>query len=595
MARPKGSKSRPGARKPGRASATERAAKAPGQARLKFAKVARANRHATASAALADATTVTTPIQDGDAALHSVASAMPVTMTGVDPASQSSVARNQDDVSMVNSNDPEKEGDAHNTSTADMAQDATDRSSSGANAFIDVLRDSNANQSARGDVNNDDPTTEATTTEESDGSSVEVDLIHEIKAKIQDKRIKLYEEGSSFWIHPPDPSIHLSDEPNHAKVLVQPSVFVWHPALWSRTGNRTGKADEEGRLPCPRCKGGLRFKGWCESPPARRIHDDGGHFLLMAYRYFCKNQFCSLGTISAADTELLESLPHDLQLAFPAILSHRSGISKQLFERFQDNIANDCGPDPCLANIRVSLSRKREDIWTPLNANMPESGDKVRSCGESKDPLQSKGLVPSVHWLTDLFTKDRAKQKPNLHYINSGDPIVCNLGPTGSSEQPVNIENLAASAPVPRPIDLCAPEIFIEKGRHASDVRRVCNSCSLNTCSAHQRRHCVLHPQNLSRAERSLRSGILRPDALRLWNCWHVLQYEYKRHSGLTMPTDCTTNRMKLLDKFQSDIASRSSKLLGFLRSDANFIQDVLKVYIEERTIYNPCVQGTDR
>ncbi|ORY86245.1 hypothetical protein BCR37DRAFT_385716 [Protomyces lactucae-debilis] len=607
MARPKGSKSRPGAGKPGRASAVERAAKAPGQTRL------------TSSAALEDAVT---PIEDGDAALNNVEFAPPAITTGQNPASSSAVARDEDDVGMAALDDSEVVGNAHNASTAVMAPDATEYSPSAANDLPNVQRDNNTNQVAGGLVNNDDPSREATTKEgldieESDGNSIEVDFIDEIRAKVQDKRIKLYEEGSSLWIHPPDPTIHLIDNPNDVKVLFHPSVFVWHPALLSRSGNKTGKLDEESRLPCPRCKDGLRFKGWCDSPTARRIHDDGRHFLLMAYCYCCKNPSCSLETISAADTELLESLPYGLQLAFPAILSHRSGISKRLFERFQDSIANGCGPEHFrqllnnsalrrfqtlnemyLDNIKVCLSGKQTDFQTSFDANMPKSSDEFRSFGEFNDPLQYNGVVPSVHWLTDLYTKEMARRKPPL---DKRSPIpfgpnshVRNLGLPRPPEQPVRLINLAASAPVPRPVDLCAPEIFIEKNRQSSDIHRACKRCSLKTCGAYHGAFCVLHPKNLSRAERSLRSGKFRPEVLRLWNCWHVLQYERKRSSSSLLPTACTINRTTFLDKLHSDLASRSSKLLGFLQSDANFIQDLLKAYIEERIVYNPFVQGSD-
>ncbi|ORY85587.1 hypothetical protein BCR37DRAFT_243239 [Protomyces lactucae-debilis] len=358
---------------------------------------------------------------------------MPATMTGVHPAIQAAAAEDEDDASMANSDDSALEGVAHNTSSADISPDGNDRPPGPANDLSGVQSDIYPDQVPSDGINNDDPNTEPIPTEESDGNSAEVELINEIRAKIQNKRIKLYEGGLSPWIHPPDPQSHLVDNPNDVNVLFHPSVFVWHPALWSRTGNSTGKIDEEGRLPCPRCQVGLRFKGWCNSPTARRIHDDGRHFLLMAYRYCCKNSFCSLETISASDTELLESLPYGLQVTFPAILTHRSGISKTLFERFQDTVANGSGPDPFrqmlnnsamrkfqalnaiyLSNIKEFLSRKQTDIRTSFNADMPKSADKFRSFGEFNDPLRYNGLVPSVHWLTDLFTKEMTRQKPKL-------------------------------------------------------------------------------------------------------------------------------------------------------------------------------------
>ncbi|ORY75791.1 hypothetical protein BCR37DRAFT_389610 [Protomyces lactucae-debilis] len=117
---------------------------------------------------------------------------------------------------------------------------------------------------------------------------------------------------------------------------------------------------------------------------------------------------------------------------------------------------------------------------------------------DEKERMNDK-LTNFLHSYTmrRIATGYQARLSTEMRYLTLSDPIVRNFGPTRPPEQPVRHMNLAAPAPVPRPVDSSAPEICIQKGKHSSDVRRVCKSCSLQSCGALKAVHCVLHPSKL--------------------------------------------------------------------------------------------------
>jgi hypothetical protein len=63
----------------------------------------------------------------------------------------------------------------------------------------------------------------------------------------------------------------------------------------------------------------------------------------MSIRYRCSAGVCPL-TINAHDARVLEQLPLHLQAEFPAQLTHRSGISRQLADTMRSLVQNSVGP-----------------------------------------------------------------------------------------------------------------------------------------------------------------------------------------------------------------------------------------------------------
>ncbi|KAG2217124.1 hypothetical protein INT45_009341 [Circinella minor] len=85
----------------------------------------------------------------------------------------------------------------------------------------------------------------------------------------------------------------------------------------------------------------LQSHGWATAPCARRILDLHSDFYLMSYRYKCTH--CKR-TFFGHDQAIRDSLPTALAEEFPAVLSHRSGISRSTLELMQSCSTSAIGP-----------------------------------------------------------------------------------------------------------------------------------------------------------------------------------------------------------------------------------------------------------
>ncbi|KAG2217457.1 hypothetical protein INT45_009656 [Circinella minor] len=127
-----------------------------------------------------------------------------------------------------------------------------------------------------------------------------------IKKKITKNKIMLYNEHK-FWIEPESPYFCFRGRQKFDPALLyRPCIFVWAP-------------DKLVDIFCqaPNCGGKLHSDGFNCDPIVRRIVD-------IDRCYKCKK------TINGHDSELMDSLPYHIQSIFPAILTHRGGISRQL-------------------------------------------------------------------------------------------------------------------------------------------------------------------------------------------------------------------------------------------------------------------------
>ncbi|KAI7847593.1 hypothetical protein BDC45DRAFT_525565 [Circinella umbellata] len=85
----------------------------------------------------------------------------------------------------------------------------------------------------------------------------------------------------------------------------------------------------------------LQSHGWATAPCARRILDLHSDFYLMSYRYKCTH--CKR-TFFGHDQAIRDALPTALAEEFPAVLSHRSGISRSTLELMQSCSTSAIGP-----------------------------------------------------------------------------------------------------------------------------------------------------------------------------------------------------------------------------------------------------------
>ncbi|KAG2217970.1 hypothetical protein INT45_001404 [Circinella minor] len=129
----------------------------------------------------------------------------------------------------------------------------------------------------------------------------------------------LYNEHK-FWIEPELPYFcFCSRQKLDPALLYYPRIFVWNP----------GKIID---IFCqvPNCGGKLHSDGFNCDPIARQIVD-------IDRCYKCKK------TTDGYDSELMDSLPYHIQSIFPAILTHRGGILRQLADLLRPCFQNSMG------------------------------------------------------------------------------------------------------------------------------------------------------------------------------------------------------------------------------------------------------------
>lgn len=61
-------------------------------------------------------------------------------------------------------------------------------------------------------------------------------------------------------------------------------------------------------------------------------------------RYRCTAKNCGT-TLNAHDLDLIRQLPHELQLEFPAVLTHKGAVSKAVADLLRPCMQNSVGPE----------------------------------------------------------------------------------------------------------------------------------------------------------------------------------------------------------------------------------------------------------
>ncbi|CEP08288.1 hypothetical protein [Parasitella parasitica] len=146
-----------------------------------------------------------------------------------------------------------------------------------------------------------------------------------------------YERGT-FWIEPLNPFFALKNG-RPVNTLYQPRVFLWLPHYLLESGlNNKVK-----NLKCHKCKSSLEIKGFNKDPHARRIVDLSSYFYLMSTRYRCSSKTCPT-TLNAHNHEIIEQLPLELQMEFPAILTANFCVSKTVADLLRPCMQNSVGP-----------------------------------------------------------------------------------------------------------------------------------------------------------------------------------------------------------------------------------------------------------
>ena len=155
----------------------------------------------------------------------------------------------------------------------------------------------------------------------------------------------LYARDNTFWFRQPSTYFLLQDDGISPSKLYNPQFFVWDPQALIKT------------IPCPRCRFGLQRHAVISCP--RRCVDLRRTFWVVGYRYRCRHcihpKSGKQGTVTwrSWDRRILAVLPAPLAAEFPAYLSHRTAISKTLFEWMRSCFQNGMGPKQFSDAVRV--------------------------------------------------------------------------------------------------------------------------------------------------------------------------------------------------------------------------------------------------
>ncbi|KAK7002121.1 hypothetical protein R3P38DRAFT_3215931 [Favolaschia claudopus] len=199
----------------------------------------------------------------------------------------------------------------------------------------------------------------------------------------------------SFWIHPPEPVLALEGQQFNPPSLYQPRVFLWLPHFFVSC------------LKCPKCHAALEKNGALRP---RRIVDVDSCFYIVTWAYYCRDG-CKSYFHGWSET-FLRSLPEYLRLAFPAILSRKSGLSRNLLMMSRVGNQHKMGP----SGLRAMLFEMHTHRYNGLMLQYLESAFErnpsyigtatvIPAFGDFADPQRYAGFVPSISYLTAMLNK----------------------------------------------------------------------------------------------------------------------------------------------------------------------------------------------
>lgn len=145
------------------------------------------------------------------------------------------------------------------------------------------------------------------------------------------------------WIMPPNPDTALENAFFNGKWICPKHFYYPRIYVFDYMASRPYS-----QLPnCHICDQPVSFRGWNHN--FRRVVDVEDCFFLISRRLYCAKcdkQFSSI------HPDYFQKYPIDVQLTFPAVLSHRSALASYLVNSFNTWIDCSLGPAPIAAKIR---------------------------------------------------------------------------------------------------------------------------------------------------------------------------------------------------------------------------------------------------
>ncbi|KAJ7719728.1 hypothetical protein B0H16DRAFT_1794348 [Mycena metata] len=212
----------------------------------------------------------------------------------------------------------------------------------------------------------------------------------------------------TFWIRPPEPVFSLAEHRFDPTTLYRRRIFLWLPHFLVEV------------LRCPDCGKALEKNG---PLVPRLITDIEDSFYIISWAYYCRSG-CR-HHFHGWTTKLRNSLPPYLQLAFPAILSRKGGLSRQVLTLLRGGNQHKMGPTGVRSllfemhtlrfntlQLQYLESMFELEYGAAHNPNQPNlhafaAGAAARfpTFGDFGSPQGYNGFVPSVPYLSSMMNK----------------------------------------------------------------------------------------------------------------------------------------------------------------------------------------------
>ncbi|KAK7012668.1 hypothetical protein R3P38DRAFT_3323885 [Favolaschia claudopus] len=212
----------------------------------------------------------------------------------------------------------------------------------------------------------------------------------------------------SFWIYPPEPVFALTDHKFDPPTMYRPRVFLWLPHFFVS------------RMNCPDCGSKLEKNGALRP---RRVVDVDDVFYIVSWAYYCRDS-CK-HHFHGWSRKILDSLPAYLRLAFPAVLSRKSGLSRNVVNQLRVGNQHKMGP----SGVRALLLESHTLRFSTLQAQYLEAvfemirgrqqgqtgsqqpkidsflTERIPSFGDFGDHDGYAGFVPTEGYLASMLNK----------------------------------------------------------------------------------------------------------------------------------------------------------------------------------------------
>ena len=200
--------------------------------------------------------------------------------------------------------------------------------------------------------------------------------------------------------------------------LYHRDIFVWLP------DRLPGSPD---KLKCA-CGRDLTLNGWNDNPIARQVKSLHHDYFLLTNRFLCRRQDGGCGSsYQGTDPYVISQLPRHLQESFPALLTARAALDRNLMSVMRTCFATRFGPEPfaaLLAEMRYLDHAHRELLYLAALVTSPESAYPVQHQQFSAfdDKERFAGTVPSKNYCKAVFAEWMRIHRPYFDRVMASQP-----------------------------------------------------------------------------------------------------------------------------------------------------------------------------